>query len=71
MVEVSGSTTGAGASTRAQEVAKETAPEGPSTQVGSAVGGGSQKEDMATGGPDVIEVEAVSVSSGSPLTWTG
>jgi hypothetical protein len=39
MAEASGLTTGAGASAEAQEVAKETAPKGPSAQVWSAIGG--------------------------------
>jgi hypothetical protein len=41
MVEMLGLATGVRASTGAQEAAKETAPEGPSAQVGSAAGGGS------------------------------
>jgi hypothetical protein len=47
-------------------VTKEVAPKGPSTQVGSTTGGGSQTKEMTIGGPDVIEVEVVSVSSGEP-----
>jgi hypothetical protein len=66
MAEMLGSATGVRASTRVQEVAKETALESPSVQVGSAVGGGSEVEEMATGGPEVIEVEVVSISSGEP-----
>jgi hypothetical protein len=41
MAEMLGSATGVRASTGAQEAAKETALEGPSVQVGSAMGGRS------------------------------
>jgi hypothetical protein len=57
---------GEGASTRAQEVEKEATPESPTEQVGSAVRGGSQVEEMMTCGPDVVEVEMVSISFGEP-----
>jgi hypothetical protein len=66
MAETPGSTVGAGASAGAQEATKEVVPEGRLAQVGSAVGGGSQAEETVTDGPDVIEVEVVSVSSGEP-----
>jgi hypothetical protein len=34
--------------------------------VGSIEGGGSRAEESATGGPDIVEMEVVSVSAGEP-----
>jgi hypothetical protein len=45
---------------------KEVVPEGPSAQVGSKVGGGSQADDAAMGGPGAVKGEVVSISSGEP-----
>jgi hypothetical protein len=61
-----GLTVGVGGSTGAQEATKVATPEGPLVQVGSAVGGRSRVEETATGGPNVVEAEVVSVSSDEP-----
>jgi hypothetical protein len=65
--KASRSTAGAGADAGAQEAAKEATPEDSLAHVGSDVGGGSQAEETTMGGPDVIEVEVVSVLSGEPF----
>jgi hypothetical protein len=66
MAEALGSTAGADLDTRAQEAAKEATPKDPSARVGSATGGGSQAEEVASRKPVVLEVEVVSVSSDEP-----
>jgi hypothetical protein len=66
MAEASRSTAGVGASAGAQEAVKEVMPKDPSTQVGAATRGGSQAEEAASHGPNVTEVEVVSVLPGEP-----